>query len=1553
MTVTFFERVIGDGQPVALFRLNLDEVKQEIYEDVWQNGEWSSTDRLSGYLFDGSSEVVRVTEREAMRDFPDAMVSRVAKKKSLAPIFVVKHLPHQHDQGKHGSGGTSVDSAPEPKKRNKKDIAGDDQKALELYESGKTWDQVAQEMGYANGGVARRAGMRHKERQTDKPEPTTPKPETTTTPKPEPVVAPTATPAPKPAPAPEPVTVTNPRPMTSDDPSQQLVPTDDVEVAKATGRPFLPFTTEGHSPQVVQTTKDLRDSQRASEQHFEQHFGAESRRRQKEYDERKALIENTEKEWREQNPHDRTKETLTEYLDRKDKAIADKIPVLGRSKASPEDIVADGLVDKVHLKELERLNNKVSAQYEVTRTVIRTDTAEHLLGAKAFDKPIMEYDYDGVRGADGRLPQKQRMDRDWSAETETSGPVYKPAYERVYIKPDGTEVASHARLFSDMSEHVDRRTYAQNVIQDTAKHRFEKITVLVTRQQLIDGDGDGKYNEAMKEQLRRQQSIVDSPNTHIVLHVPESAVGSIVSGGRFKSQLETGRSKGFKGKEFREGFEGSMVGVVHGDDKSKSLIYGALHTGGVQDSLAIAAEQYGRIGFVLKRSVHERSTFTDTDSLNSTSEASPLVGKQTTPNGHRHLGGVSTASPWKNDTTPEGKAEFDASLSRAPKKRESYMEAQVLGGVTLADIDHVTVPRGTKFPDTARRKLAKLGIPIVEYDVDGIAPPRVPGTTIEDSGAYAFDPKGAWGPIPLPTAKAHGFIVDILKHLPHQHDQQTHGNGGSSSDLLKPTDDIEVAKATGRPYTRLLPEGASPAVKEASDKYLASMDRFGKAQKDLDVYAKPLQDAEQKRADEAKARIKERSAKIRQDGEPEYKADARASDELRAEGKDANQYTKSRDDLLKEGVENGTVPKALHDEYNQAHRDGEQALEDMNFIIRADTAAIYLGGEVRTRTDGDEQFWDGEGYKKRPKIVHEVVLPDGKVYKVTKGGGGPIVRSQYGEDMDLPNEATMQYTARYRSNKYQQQGFHREFLASGTHSQADVDFQLKIQQGIVDSPNTRIVIHAPVSAVGGILTQGRFRSQLETGRSKGLKDKGVREGFEAGSHGVIYGEDKSKATIYGALHVGGVHAPEGVGAEQYGEVSFVLKKSTHERATFTEFDSLSVCLDPSPLVGKQTVLAGNIGQGGMGRINERHFDRDFPSPEASATHELSLAPRKRDTYREAQVYGGVSLADIDYITVPKGVVLPAATRKKIDKAGIKIVEYDYADVAPKIIGEMWAGDTKSGTRPEFDKTAEWSAIPEPTAKQRGFFVDIWKHLTGQHDQQSHGGGGPSKIDTSKSEYGGPFKATMTDEGFDVDELGMVNYLESQKSAHSKVTKDEAGAVSRYQAEPYYEEINGGLRMRAITGDDGGISPENQATIKKVDSAIAKSSFTEDVTTFRGVQDDEGYLQNMQVGDSFSDVGYASTSLNPILATGFALGQQTVGDGAPVLLRIQVRAGKPALAADPAVSKWTGSKDKSMSEEVEMQGYSLLNEVLLPRGASFTVTGRSEIDGVTVLDVNYE
>ena len=44
-------------------------------------------------------------------------------------------------------------------------IADLDALAAEMYASDKTWQEVAEILGYANGAVARRAAMRHRARQ--------------------------------------------------------------------------------------------------------------------------------------------------------------------------------------------------------------------------------------------------------------------------------------------------------------------------------------------------------------------------------------------------------------------------------------------------------------------------------------------------------------------------------------------------------------------------------------------------------------------------------------------------------------------------------------------------------------------------------------------------------------------------------------------------------------------------------------------------------------------------------------------------------------------------------------------------------------------------------------------------------------------------------------------------------------------------------------------------------------------------------------------------------------------------------------------------------------------------------------------------------------------------------------------------------------------------------------------------------------------------------------------------------------------------------------------
>jgi hypothetical protein len=377
----------------------------------------------------------------------------------------------------------------------------------------------------------------------------------------------------------------------------------------------------------------------------------------------------------------------------------------------------------------------------------------------------------------GEMRQATRSGWDENGVRVDNIPDFEEGYEIPNpYRPGETHFVTHNDVFS-RSEYNPTQ---YPVIADTAHWRVQQLGQKMTRQDWIDGDGDGKYREAMKEQLRRQQAVVDSPHTRIVIHAPISATAGITKSG-FKSQLETGRSKGYKNRESREGFEAATLGVVHSDeDKSKGVIYGALHVGGVRDAAAIGAEQYGEVGFVLKREVHQRATFTEGDSLSMCYEPSPLTGVQTRFAGHVGNGGVDARSrdseqrQWR--LTDD---EYSARLSPTPRKKHSYMEAQVLGGVSMDDVEYVTIRKGTELPATVRKRLRDRGIPIVEYDIADVAPPIIgveeywPDKPAKPYTMPKFD-TGDWGNLPTPTGKR-AFVANILKHLAGKHDQASHG----------------------------------------------------------------------------------------------------------------------------------------------------------------------------------------------------------------------------------------------------------------------------------------------------------------------------------------------------------------------------------------------------------------------------------------------------------------------------------------------------------------------------------------------------------------------------------------------------------------------------------------------------------------------------------------------------------------------------------------------------------------------------------------------------------
>jgi len=710
---------------------------------------------------------LRVVRRTEMEDGSLALEMEL-ESTNQSSGDVAKHLPGQHQQQTHATGGgAGASTKPARPKRSKEQIAGDDQRAHDLHESGKSWDEVAQEMGFANGGVARRAGLRHAERAKQGGDSATKKPDDETATK-KPDEASTKTPDDGATP-PVVDVVTPPRPMTGTDPSQHLTPTDDFAEAVATGRPLRRLTDEGASQRMKDAEQMIVDYRRQSKVIAAKH--------QSEIDRRREADKKKTEEWqaayaaKAKTMPRREGENEYDHVRRVDDALkADGIQSrrYGTVKSDHEhlsNMLNEGILSDADARELRLHMENGKGIWDRSRREIEIDTAEAMLGATYERRPVMETDW--KTGEKRQMRESAYVDGVWTADVN-------PVFEDGYNVPDGnggTRFVRHNDIF-----RAENREYP--VVAETADWRVKRTGQKLTRQEWLDDDTDGKFREGIDIQLRRQQAIVDSPHTRIVIHAPVSATAGITKSG-FKSQLETGRSKGYKNRESREGFEAATLGVVHSDDdKSKGVIYGALHVGGVRDPAAIGAEQYGEVGFVLKRGVHERSTFTEGDSLSMCYESSPLTGRQTQVNGHVGHGGVDAVN---RDLSAWGVSDeaFAGRISPQPRKAHAYYEAQVLGGVSMDDIDYVTIPRGTQLPATAVKRLRERGIPIVEYDVASVTPKIVRMVdNYPDKGEIYQTPEyekgGLFTNLPEPASKT-GVVANIWKHLGGKHDQASHG----------------------------------------------------------------------------------------------------------------------------------------------------------------------------------------------------------------------------------------------------------------------------------------------------------------------------------------------------------------------------------------------------------------------------------------------------------------------------------------------------------------------------------------------------------------------------------------------------------------------------------------------------------------------------------------------------------------------------------------------------------------------------------------------------------
>lgn len=224
-----------------------------------------------------------------------------------------------------------------------------------------------------------------------------------------------------------------------------------------------------------------------------------------------------------------------------------------------------------------------------------------------------------------------------------------------------------------------------------------------------------------------------------------------------------------------------------------------------------------------------------------------------------------------------------------------------------------------------------------------------------------------------------------------------------------------------------------------------------------------------------------------------------------------------------------------------------------------------------------------------------------------------------------------------------------DFLAGlRAHSRVTVNFH-------PDRPDRR-----GVPVMEGLLADGRYRSQYETGISNGGRSAvpgGDRAGWEHELFGGVYGDGDAGGPrpVYGALDVTG--DPHG-GSPRFGSSALVLADHCWERTTFTFGDSHLGPADIGTWGSFDGVAAAlvedAVGGDGLGR----GLTPNELVAMASGLHSGSDPARELDRYIECQVHGGVDLgADVDAVLLDpsfRTTAVAEAAARLGDRYGVEV-----------------------------------------------------------------------------------------------------------------------------------------------------------------------------------------------------------------------------------------------------------------------------------------------------------
>jgi len=219
------------------------------------------------------------------------------------------------------------------------------------------------------------------------------------------------------------------------------------------------------------------------------------------------------------------------------------------------------------------------------------------------------------------------------------------------------------------------------VLQNAERDADEAIAELAGLDGMTIEETERKIFSRLEKDLENPVAIFRSTDATI----------SILAGGRFKTQFETGRSAGMFSPEGRAEAEQNGLGYPPDVDPKERPVYGVVNTARHD------GRQYGDVEIVLRDSVKQRSTITLGDSLTAFADG--------------YLAGTPYLDP--------GKASVDhRALVYGRGYSVGYIEVQIQGGVTVGDIAKIRLHRKSSMRGqdaaTVSQWAARAGIE-VEY----------------------------------------------------------------------------------------------------------------------------------------------------------------------------------------------------------------------------------------------------------------------------------------------------------------------------------------------------------------------------------------------------------------------------------------------------------------------------------------------------------------------------------------------------------------------------------------------------------------------------------------------------------------------------------------------------------------------------------------------------------------------------------------------------------------------------------------------------------------------